>query len=127
MRYALSYQTLFEPEDPYRDFEPTGEEVAARAAYLHPLLAKSRRDAGELLATVTGTPGWEEFALTLHDGDGYEAIRLAARLMSKAVNEEATRLAEAELWRTLANCSDTALLNRIGATDVWTWLRERDA
>lgn len=108
------------------DFEPEDADIAARAAYLVPLLAKSKADVAELLSTTTGTPAWDAFALALFDGDDAQAVTLAKALMVKAVAEEATRLAEAELWQR-RSAGDLALLRRIGAVDVWDWLRARDA
>jgi len=108
------------------DYEPDDKDIADRAAHLKPLLAKSRADVSELLATTTGTPAWEAFGLALFDHDEFEATRLAKRLLVQAVNEEATRLAEAELWRQ-TNCHDLALLHRIGARDWQAWMWERNA
>lgn len=109
------------------EFEPTDAQIAARAAYLKPLLAASKADVAELLATTTGTPAWDAFALALLDGDEREASKLARALMVQAVDEEAERLASNELhhWRgSDRQYEDSQVLRRIRAIEVWSWLRE---
>lgn len=108
-----------------RDYEPSDQDIADRAEYLLPLLAKSKDDAGEILGNCTGTPEWEAFAVLLHEGDECEAGKVAKAMLTKATQAEAERLAEVEL---IGPCQhyDTETLTRIRANDVREWLRNRD-
>lgn len=129
MNYATSYAAIHDPaEDNALDyFEPTDKQIKGRAEYLKPLLLASRTDAGELLATQTGTPAWEAFAVALHAGDDCEAGRMARELLDTAASQAAENLASNELHRWGGSdyqYEDTRTLRRIRAIEVWSWLRE---
>ena len=107
------------------DFEPTDDQIAARAAYLKPLLLADAGLAGELLATQNGTPAWDAFATMLLT-DQCEAGRMARAMLETAAGEEAERIADNELTRWVGAYSsqynDMQTLVRIRAGDVWSWL-----
>ena len=109
------------------DFEPTDKQIAARAAYLKPLLLADAGLAGELLATQNGTPAWDACAAMLLT-DQCEAGKLARKLLDKGASQEAKRIADNELTRWVGAYSnqydDMQTLVRIRAGDVWTWLAE---
>jgi hypothetical protein len=126
MRYAVSYQGLVEPEDPYRDFKPTKEQLAARAKYLEPLIRAKHPAPQEVIAWEVGGPLWAQFGKAVVSGDRCEAGQIAARMYEQGVRIESETLADNELNRRHLDSYDDTL-KAIRAGDVWTWLRERDA
>jgi hypothetical protein len=115
-----------QPDDPLRHFEPIDAQIAARTAYLNPLLLASRSEAGSLLSTMDNTPEWYAFAAAVHGNDLCEAGQIARQMLETATSDEAERLAEAGLYG-ISSVADDEILHRIGATPITEWLRDYEA
>lgn len=112
---AQSNYDAMTPAD-YR--EPTDEDIRLYAEHIKPKLLMSRRDVPEMLAMMTASDEWENFALSINAGCAEEACRLGKVLLDKAATEDAERIASDELYGD-DDHSDT--LRRIGADDWRTF------
>lgn len=109
-----------------RDWEPTAEQIADRAAYLLPLIIAHHPEPEELLNDTITSPQWvPAVRRAMRSRDEAEIGRLMLRIHDKAAEPLAEDLASDELYRSGMLSWRATVHAALRAGDVFEWLREK--
>ena len=103
-----------DPSPMRNDPEPTEQQIRWYAEQIKPRLMQSKEDLGDLLAGMTGTHGWDDFAMFLLKRNT-EAFAIGSSMLNHAAKEESERIATDMLY---GDEDHSGTLQRIGAPSV---------